>query len=291
MAEIEEVKKELNKLNKSDLIRIIIEKKVPLDIKSSDKVVKYVESDENTKFPDVTTEISDNSSTDHAHAVSHLTLKYDLKVANIQLEASTRIIKELERTISNQDYIINLLQNPANLQVNHVPNTNKQSGVAGHPPNSVAKAEGKKTKGIHETRENITITNQQFSSALTQAQQSLKMNDIHSLGQNQNKTRSDAKVVGNNSESEELATKDKVWIYAAKYKQSYSTQKLETYLQTKFPGHEFSCTLYENKVNGSNSFRITADAELKDILFQPQTWPKGIEVAPKRKAEWKIWKH
>ncbi|XP_050497502.1 uncharacterized protein LOC126878685 [Diabrotica virgifera virgifera] len=278
MDAMEEVKKELNKLNKSDLIRIIIGKKVPTDLKTSIKVIQYVESEKIGSL-DATDEILDNFIADNAEPVSEITLKYELKIANIQVEASTRLIKELERTISNKDLIINLLQNPANLEVKHESNTNTGSSVAVPSPEYVATGNGRKINSKPEIRQNRQVTHHQVSSALMQVQQNIKMNDIQTLGQNVSQTRSDGKIVGNNSDNVDIASKDKVWVYATKYKTSYTTEKMENYLQSKFPGHEFSCTLYKNKIKGSNSFRISADAELRDTLFKPHTWPSGIEVS------------
>lgn len=54
---------------------------------------------------------------------------------------------------------------------------------------------------------------------------------------------------------------------------------MKNYLETKFPEHEFTCTLYQNHTTGSNSFKIAADADLRDILFTPETWPTGVEIS------------
>lgn len=52
--------------------------------------------------------------------------------------------------------------------------------------------------------------------------------------------------------------------------------KMQNYRQSKFPDYEFACTLYNNKINRSNSLRITADADLRETLLRPEIRPKGI---------------
>ncbi|CAH1110155.1 unnamed protein product [Psylliodes chrysocephalus] len=92
--------------------------------------MKHVNISKNTKFFDASNDIRDNDIENHAESVSFLTLKCDLKVAKVKLDASKRLASELERTINNQELIISLLQNPKNLEVNYGPNTNNRSAVA-----------------------------------------------------------------------------------------------------------------------------------------------------------------
>lgn len=277
MATVDEVKRDLNKLNKSDLIRIIIEKKVSGDIKISDKVVNYIEVGENSEFSDAVNDVADNLGPEHAKPVSLSTLKCDLKISQIELQASKRLISELERTISNQELIIHLMQKSINLEVNNVPNVNNPNvlnTVADVPQNSV----GQKLP----SKGNVTIkkiTPKQVSSAILQAQSSLKTQKVQNIENNKNAVRPNVKIVGENGEGEDVVSKEKIWVYATKYRQSYTTDKMQKYLEAKFPDYEFSCTLYENKVTGTNSFRIAADAELRDDLFKPESWPRGVEIS------------
>lgn len=293
MAAVREVEKELNKLNKSDLIRIITEKSVPSDVKISEKVIKFMEDSQNSESSEASSVSSENHLGVNTKPVSLIELQCELKISKIELDASKRLISELERTISNQEYIISLIKNTDNVQVNNERNTNGKTSVVnvhtktGNARTNVIESKANFSTDINKNKKgnqrleskNNQITHQQVSTAVLKAQTHLKMDDIQKLSKNPEQTSPANKIIGANSENDDVASKEKIWIYATKYKQSYTSEKMKNYLETKFPEHEFTCTLYENKITGSNSFRITADADLRDLLFSPETWPTGVEIS------------
>lgn len=64
-----------------------------------------------------------------------------------------------------------------------------------------------------------------------------------------------SKQYGSVLQSTKYAKKSLLFAYT--YRGEHRTKKadkMQNYLQTKYPDHEFSCALYENKVNGSNTF-------------------------------------
>lgn len=49
------------------------------------------------------------------------------------------------------------------------------------------------------------------------------------------------------------------------------------------------CALSENKIKRSNSFRIAVDTELRNVLYNPETWPTGVEISEyffRRRRNW-----
>lgn len=134
IASTKEVEKELGKLNKCELIRIIIRKKFLNNVKISDKVVSYIETSENSEPPN-TYGLHDHNLSVIAESVNVLIQKCYLKISNIKLEAFKRIISKLERTIHNQKFIIDLLiskqneeeKNDLNPTVAHVATTSSKS--------------------------------------------------------------------------------------------------------------------------------------------------------------------
>nr|CAI5844842.1 unnamed protein product [Callosobruchus analis] len=113
MASPEEVDSELNKLKKADLIRILKIKKVPDDVILSQKVIEALglcDTDENLEFFDSFSDARALAADNPTLGMRTMAIKCDLKIAKAQLESSNRLVRELERTIQNQELIINLLK-------------------------------------------------------------------------------------------------------------------------------------------------------------------------------------
>ncbi|KAG5874682.1 hypothetical protein JTB14_021638 [Gonioctena quinquepunctata] len=93
MATAVEVEQDLHRLKKVDLIRIIINREVPSDISLSESVLGFI-SDKNTNgSPATSSDICLNADSENIKVMS---VKCDLKVALVELEASKMIIRELE---------------------------------------------------------------------------------------------------------------------------------------------------------------------------------------------------
>lgn len=120
------------------------------------------------------------------------------------------------------------------------------------------------------------ITKEDLSAALAQVQ--IKVSEeLVNIPDVSNKNKQ-SKIVGNNSENEDLVAKKKHWIFATKYKSSYKKETLEEYLQEKFPNNNFIVEQVSH-YGTYNSFKIGIDENIKEDIFHPNTWPKGIEVS------------
>ncbi|KAG5886298.1 hypothetical protein JTB14_001516 [Gonioctena quinquepunctata] len=123
MATAVEVEQELHRLKKVDLIRIIINSEVPSDISLSESVLGFI-SDKNTNgSPATSSDICLNADSENIKVMS---VKCDLKVALVELEASKMIIRELERSVINQQRLIELLDEKGT----HARNINNICAVA-----------------------------------------------------------------------------------------------------------------------------------------------------------------
>lgn len=120
MTSADDVESELKRLKKDDLIRIIMYKKVPSDIVLSEKVVDFInvteKPTENVGFYDYSSDSTPNLG-NRNQEMSILALKCDLRVARIEVDSSKKIISELERSVNNQELIINLLKKGQNQKV------------------------------------------------------------------------------------------------------------------------------------------------------------------------------
>lgn len=132
MASSEDIDCELNKLKKVDLIRILKTKKVPSDVNLSQKVIEALGlcgSSEDGVFLDTFCD-AQNLPTDNLNLeMKTMMIKCDLKIAKAQLESSHRLIKELERTIENQELIISFCKK-SNLISNNYNSAPKSSELA-----------------------------------------------------------------------------------------------------------------------------------------------------------------
>lgn len=84
------------------------------------------------------------------------------------------------------------------------------------------------------------------------------MNNIQNLGEINNIRK---KVVNQKHDTQNVASTEKIQVNETKYKQSYTLEKMQTYCQWD-----------------QTRFRIRGDADLKNLLFKAETWPKGIEI-------------
>lgn len=86
-------------------------------------------------------------------------------------------------------------------------------------------------------------------------------------------------VMGTNQVPEDntFGVKPKIWIHVRRCKQETSVEHIETYLKNKFQDKRFDITKMESK-GAYASFRVGADQELRDVLYNPDTWPLGVAV-------------
>lgn len=90
-------------------------------------------------------------------------------------------------------------------------------------------------------------------------------------------------IIGTNNNKDDSkfdtfeATARRLWIYVGRCKQDTTEEKIKSYLQGKSPGRSFDVVKLNTK--GTNTaFRIAADMDLQDSLYDASFWPSGILV-------------
>lgn len=102
-----------------------------------------------------------------------------------------------------------------------------------------------------------------------------------------NKTRNSARnstkntnvIVGNSQDAaaEFTASTSRLWLYVGRCKMDSKPENIKSYLENRSPGHSFEVTKLPSKGRNA-SYRVEADKELQDILYDPSYWPQGVIV-------------
>lgn len=118
MASNELAIRELNNLTKSKLIEIILNRKIPSDVKLSDSTLNLLEF---IKVPNFIDNNSDLDVSKQNLTYKNLCIEKDLKCANYEIQCQKRVICEMERSISSQsktiesqDYLLKILMEENN---------------------------------------------------------------------------------------------------------------------------------------------------------------------------------
>lgn len=61
-----------------------------------------------------------------------------------------------------------------------------------------------------------------------------------------------------------MVAEEKEWIFASKFRSSFTSTHLKKYLEEKYPNNEFSCSLISKQDSSYNSFKIAIDKKLKN---------------------------
>ncbi|KAJ3660667.1 hypothetical protein Zmor_005106 [Zophobas morio] len=90
-------------------------------------------------------------------------------------------------------------------------------------------------------------------------------------------------IVHGTATSDETATfgaaVKRAWLYVGKVRLDTTIEQVNTYLKAKYPGHEFKIELLSKREEATSiSFKVGADSDLMDQLYQSENWPKGIIV-------------
>ena len=270
MASIEEVENELKRLKKDDLIRILTLKKVPGDVVLSEKVLEFLniveKPTENMGFRN-STEVNPNLKSENAD-MTIIKLQCDLKVAKIEVESSKRLIRELERSVNNQEELIGMLKKEQN---------NKE-----HPSHS---------RGYQNKTNNVATSSAMAADRLKahtdDGQKNVKKGENDNLTlQNNNKQIEPPtkKVIWGDNEipSSQLsfaAAAKQAWLHVGKVQLGTEANKIKSYLESKFHNHTFRVEpLPVNENATTMSFKVGADYSLLDKLNNPSIWPKGVAV-------------
>lgn len=99
-----------------------------------------------------------------------------------------------------------------------------------------------------------------------------------------NKNNRESKVIIGASSISDIDNKNffeaperRLWIYIGRCKSNTTEEQISNYLINKAPGHSFDVSKLNSKgVNAS--FRVSADVELEEVIYDPHFWPTGIVV-------------
>lgn len=258
---------ELNKLKKSELIDIIISKKVPEGVKLNENIRLAIFNNENceTLMP---------SLLETADKVRLTNLEIDLKCSHIELEYVKQLNAELKRTVNNLETIIELLKN-GNPKI--LPNNESNRSVVANITKS-SNLEIFKGSAKPPTPSS-SISSKETSAAILSAQTKTKMNEvIHLENDNVAKANRPQKIIGSDSSDGDVSAGAKAWLFVTKYNMSYTAEQLEESLKKKFKNKSFTCVQLKNNWN-FNSFKVAVDPDIKDVLLDGKMWPNGIEVS------------
>lgn len=259
MAAIEDIEAELNRLKKADLIRIIINKKVPSELTLSDGVVKSIEycgERESEPKPD------DVKERDIASNAKLLSLKCDLKVARTEADLSKKLIRQLEKTVESQELVIHLLRQSNSPGKENCGSVNK--------PNTVAMTQQPSATVTKEIRNLPKILDREGTNKQP-VERSLKHRRQIIWGSNDN-------TEGNLGGTFAAAAK-RVWFHVGKVRRDVKVEDVRNYLHEKFPDQDFIVEeLQGHKEATSISFKVGADVGLLDELSNQSAWPKGVAV-------------
>lgn len=95
-----------------------------------------------------------------------------------------------------------------------------------------------------------------------------------------NKNFNNKVIIGSNSDetnNNTFGAADKqIWIYVGRCKIGTESETINSYLQRKCPGKTFNVESLQSK--GHPSFKIGANPDLEETLYQSSFWPKGILI-------------
>lgn len=66
------------------------------------------------------------------------------------------------------------------------------------------------------------------------------------------------------------------WIYIGRVKPTVTVEKVQEFLQDKFPGKKFECEKLKSRGDHYGSFKIGADFSLREKLMDESLWPSGV---------------
>ncbi|CAH0546855.1 unnamed protein product [Brassicogethes aeneus] len=262
MATPEDLFTELNKLKKDCLIDFLINRKVPTNIVVSDSVRRLVECNENSELVDKSRESSNITSKGFNDDVRILKLEYELQLSKTELKCSKKLMVEYERSIKNQQIVIDMFKDTTKNQI--------VSSVATGPSFS---QKSKKEENIQDQKK--IVKNNKDENLNQEGMQKKIVSD-------QDNSKNTTKIVmgsgKTSTQSFSLALK-RAWLYIGKIVLGTKVKQIEEHLKNTFPEENFileelSC----HKESSSMSFKLGADIKLLEQLNNPQLWPEGVIV-------------
>ncbi|XP_044762409.1 uncharacterized protein LOC123319475 [Coccinella septempunctata] len=226
---------------------------VPEGVTLSNNLRKHIVSTRD-HFVDSLADVSENDNKVDKDLNDHY---YQYKLTKVELDASRRLLKELEKTIADKNYIIELLKSKRG----YVNNDNVESGTSDVAAfDNVTESEGK--------------------SSFT-ARKENNRNSRH------NPTRRREPTVGTCDSLPSTADSDasfsgaikRAWLYVGRVDQNATNSNVKNYLTMKFPGRDFYVEKLPKRDDANSvAFKVAADMSLMDELHRPETWPSGVVV-------------
>lgn len=298
MASTEQVLRELDRLKKSDLIEILMNKTIPDSVKLSESVRKTIEFNESVPLIDgINLNSVDDSVKDNHNITS---LKCELKCMKTELMCVNKINCELERTIRNQCVIIELLQmtklsSPVSSTNKSVTDVASSTVIADKPEMDVNRIRNENVQKhlliksndklspttAYSLKNHITLN--QAKTAITEAQNTINRKNNKSepnrLKDSRVNNDKQTKIVGtkNNSECPLKVATNKVHLHVNKLEPKTTEEDMINYLVEVFP----EVTVEKLKSKHSHyhsSFKVTINECNHQRAITPDVWPEGAEV-------------
>lgn len=246
--DVESFSNELNKLKKSDLIDIIINKKYT-DNASNDILSKYLILHFN----------KDNALTDKLDK-----LQTENKNLAKQLKLSEKVIEEQEKRNKNLETINELLTEK-----------NRNSNSSAISETKIKQKEKNKLNDGSETKKTVAITEENNSIELVDNKNNDNQGDNKNRYKKQNVIRGTS-ISGNITFS--AATKY-AWLYVGRAKKDTTEDQIKNYLNDKLPGNDFIVEyITKNPEARSAAFKVGLDYNQLEIVQSSDFWPSNILV-------------
>lgn len=298
MATLEHVAKELDKLKKSELIEIIVYKKLSMECKVSESLRKFIERSESAEFFDPNCE----SITRPLDNDLSINLKWEVKCLSIELDYAKRLNSELVKTINDKELIINLLKDDrmhkdTNTTERSVATSTGSSGKIVNNRNgkklqeeskgetSYASAAKSVQKHTQIPQQNI-VTPQQLDRGIREAQKKITAqyvnlnNETNQWEKVTYKRRKTYTIKGNNSDKHlaHLTGVPKTAIlHVYRLPAEATANELQNIMQQNFP--EARCEAIDSKYpNEYSSFKVTIYESNFKKAMNPSLWPSGAYV-------------
>lgn len=275
---------ELNKLKKEFLVEIILNRKVPIGLNLSENLRKHLEDEAEVIDRE---SITSNLELLPNENVRLMEYKHKIEILEIQLSAQGRLIVELERTINNQQLVIDLVKQN-NIQIKNS-SDNKNRSYRDVAVSSKGAEDLRPPSKPKKSVEHLTISNEAGQKMLSsnnlvepkqiiQEERAQNYEEGWHVAQNKKK-RNRITCIGTSKEKNSSlnAVPREVSLHVYRLDPKTEGSDLKGYLKNYFP--EVECTLMKSKYPEKYaSFKVTVAEENFKKAMDPAIWPYGTCV-------------
>lgn len=266
---------ELNKLKKSELIDIIIYKRLPNNVIVSELLDKFLLEHFN-ECDDDFQEVNDEVLPD---TIASVQLMSENKALEKELALSNKLVTQLEKRCNDQELIINLLKEKCDSKVRlNVNKAREETDIV------VAKRSIQKNSVGVSCNTEISKTLQPDPNTIEEVISTRNQPFTERHNSSQNKKFRNKIITGSSTEQNCFGAADKkAWLYVGRAKSDTKPEHVKTYLETKFPKHKDSFTVEPINVNkdmprNNMSFKVGVNFTLLEEITKPDIWPNNIIV-------------